>query len=321
MERKPQTQRGFTLVELLVVIAIIGVLIALLLPAVQQAREAARRMQCTNQLKQIGLALHNYHDTHLVLPPATLNPSCQGCDASPYPATLKDNIRNITGHLLILPFLEQGAMHDQLDFRFPMGLCSAADGDTPPDATDAANNMAVLQGARIDLFACPSDPYDNLGTATTDWYHNENYARTSYGFIASDWNDYSTGLYWQGSSNSSSMRPAFGDNGAAKFRDITDGLSSSILMCETPMEKQSASYGPFWGAYTHTFWLQMSRGINTAHSPPDPRPYAWTPGSNHPGGCNAIFGDGSVHFLSETTNLDTLRYLTRIGDGEILGEY
>ncbi|PQO35345.1 prepilin-type cleavage/methylation domain-containing protein, partial [Blastopirellula marina] len=116
--------RGFTLVELLVVIAIIGVLIALLLPAVQQAREAARRMQCTNYMKQIGLALHNYHDTHRVLPPATINPGCNGCNSVVSPDTVSMNVRNITMHLMILPFIEQGPLHDKIDFTQPVGLAA-----------------------------------------------------------------------------------------------------------------------------------------------------------------------------------------------------
>ena len=315
---------GFTLVELLVVIAIIGVLIALLLPAVQQAREAARRMQCTNQMKQLGLALHNYHDVHLVLPPATINPGCYNCNTSAFPADFPDNVRNITGHLLILPFLEQGALHDQLDFRFPMSL--AADSSmTAPNATDAANNMAALKGTRIDLFACPSDPFDRQGTvaSTSSVYYNIDYYRTSYSFITSEWSDHgnNANLLWNSSTNTTTLRSAFGINGAAKFRDVTDGLTNTVFMGESQMEKSDTNWGPFWGTWNNTFWLRMSEGINVPDNPPDPRPYARAPGSHHPGGCNALFGDGSIRFLKETTPLATLRYLARIADGQVLGEY
>ncbi|MEW4562691.1 DUF1559 domain-containing protein [Bremerella sp. JC770] len=319
-----RVRRGFTLVELLVVIAIIGVLIALLLPAVQQAREAARRMQCTNHMKQIGLALHNYHDTHLVFPPATINPGCRYCDASPVPAFMKDNVRNVTGHLLLLPYLEQGALHDQIDFRFPVGL-SAHDDVSDPSAADAAGNLDAIKGVRIDLFACPSDPGDQPGTstATNFHYYTVDYYRTSYGFVSSNWDDNSHNgrLYWNSSDNNPSQRPAFGINGAAKFRDLTDGLSNTVLMCESPMQKTSSNYGPYWGTWTNTFWLKMSQGINTPDSPPSPTVYAWTPGSYHPGGMNSLFGDGSVRFLSETTNSTTLQNLARIADGNVLGEY
>ncbi|MCC9609043.1 DUF1559 domain-containing protein [Blastopirellula sp. JC732] len=315
---------AFTLVELLVVIAIIGVLIALLLPAVQQAREAARRMQCTNNLKQIGLAMHNYHDTFLVLPSGTINPGCKSCSASAdMPASVGANVRNVTAHLLILPFLEQGNIADKIDFRYPVGLAADPAQVTAPSATDAASNMAVLQNTRLDVFACPSDPFDVPGVAASaNEYYNKDYYRTSYGLVTSQWSDYTSGLYWGSAGNTANIRPAFGVNGAAKFRDIIDGTSNTILMAESRMEKTSTSYGPFWGAYTHTFWLNMANRINKPYSPPTyTKPYAWYVGSNHPGGANSLFADGSVHYLSETANLTTLQNLCRIADGEVLGEY
>src|ERR671912_555830 len=102
-------RRGFTLVELLVVIAIIGILVALLLPAVQAAREAARRMQCGNNLKQLGLALHNYHDTFKVFPPALLNSG--HVSAGYVTANFPEGPRNHSGHLFLLPFIEQTTLH------------------------------------------------------------------------------------------------------------------------------------------------------------------------------------------------------------------
>jgi prepilin-type N-terminal cleavage/methylation domain-containing protein len=131
-----QRRRGFTLVELLVVIAIIGILVALLLPAVQAAREAARRSQCLNNLKQIGLALHNYHDTHKVLPFG------QGGTADRFSALA-----------LMLPFMEQSNLHNLIDFK--------------QSTTAAANNAARL--TEVPLFRCPSDlrnPLPQTGGAT-----------------------------------------------------------------------------------------------------------------------------------------------------------
>jgi len=324
MSHSSKTRRAFTLVELLVVIAIIGVLIALLLPAVQQAREAARRMQCNNNMKQLGLALHNYHDVHLTLPPATINPGCHGCKTIVTPDTLSTNVRNITVHLLILPFLEQNALHDKLDFRKPMGLAAHAD-VTDPSPTDAAGNMAALKGTRLDVFACPSDPYDLPGTTTdtNSHYYSIDYYRTSYAVASRNWEDdaYNAQLYWGTSTNYANQRGAFGHNGAAKFRDITDGTSNSILFCETPMRKDAVTRGPFWGTWTNTFWVKMSYGINVPRSATIPQVFAWSAGSEHPGGCNILLGDGSVHFLSETADTATTLNLVSIADGEVLGEY
>jgi prepilin-type N-terminal cleavage/methylation domain-containing protein len=105
-------QSGFTLIELLVVIAIIAVLIALLLPAVQQAREAARRSQCKNNLKQVGLALHNYHDTYNRLPASCINPGSNFSDKY----LTSGQVRNFTGYLAILPYLDQSPLYNQINF-------------------------------------------------------------------------------------------------------------------------------------------------------------------------------------------------------------
>src|SRR5688572_27416461 len=143
---------AFTLVELLVVIAIIGILVALLLPAVQAAREAARRMQCANNLKQFGLALHNYHDTFKVFPPALLNPGrpTNAVLVANYP----EGVRNHTGWLFLLPFLEMTTVHSQINFNF--ATCQ-----DNPNAGGPAPNSAIndpITGQRYKIFECPSHP-------------------------------------------------------------------------------------------------------------------------------------------------------------------
>ena len=160
-------RRGFTLVELLVVIAIIGILIALLLPAVQAAREAARRSQCANNLKQIGLALHNYHDTHKVFPPGNVSPatvSAVGCfsgtsGSSPHPGA--------PWSVAILPFIEQGAIYDSLDIRgtFPSSYSDATASPPPTNLNPAVYNpiQASPLYARIAAYQCPSVPEGMLG--------------------------------------------------------------------------------------------------------------------------------------------------------------
>jgi len=132
--------RGFTLVELLVVIAIIGMLVALLLPAVQAARESARRSQCTNNLKQLGLAFHNYHDTHKAFPPAyVIQPGGGGLNGVPDPLT-RDAGPGWAWGTLLLPYLEQEPLHDSFDFRRP--------------CWDSAN--AAPARTQLDVFLCPS---------------------------------------------------------------------------------------------------------------------------------------------------------------------
>src|SRR3954471_2474608 len=147
---RPARHSGFTLVELLVVIAIIGVLVALLLPAVQVAREAARRSQCQNNVKQIGLALHNFHDTYIRFPPGGAN------DQPPF-GTYPNGVPNIFGSssfAYILPYLEQTAIAGQYKFSGASGhldcpTCS------PPHA-----NITLLNGVLIKIFLCPSSPLD-----------------------------------------------------------------------------------------------------------------------------------------------------------------
>ncbi|MDP6554755.1 MAG: DUF1559 domain-containing protein, partial [Pirellulaceae bacterium] len=140
--------RGFTLVELLVVIAIIGILVALLLPAVQAAREAARRMSCSNNLKQIGIALHNYHDTYKTFPPDAIwwgGNRKTGLSRTTNNAGVSGGQRNYTWIALILPFMEQQPLHDRIDFKVP-GL------------RQNIGNNTELQSVVLPAFLCPSDP-------------------------------------------------------------------------------------------------------------------------------------------------------------------
>ncbi|WP_194242800.1 DUF1559 family PulG-like putative transporter [Gimesia benthica] len=179
------TLRGFTLIELLVVIAIIAILIALLLPAVQQAREAARRSTCKNNLKQIGLALHNYHDTHQLFPYATANPG--NC----IPADPNATITNHTGWLYLLPFMDQANLYNQFNF-------SAATGQHNKTSNTLAGGSSITTGNAqlgtnvIPILLCPSDDGGSAypGADTNYGTGVANSARTSYGFSVT------TGEYW-----------------------------------------------------------------------------------------------------------------------------
>jgi len=168
--RSRSSQPAFTLVELLVVIAIIGVLVALLLPAVQSAREAARRAQCLNHLKQIGLALHNYESTHKILPPSIQ--FWNGDDSR-----TSDNMR-ANWIIMVLPFMEQQPLYDKFDFN----------------VTISHSNNSDERGTFIKSLLCPSDPYNRKKFKGTTSGEGDNWARGNY--AASGHSDFSYENGW-----------------------------------------------------------------------------------------------------------------------------
>ncbi|MEW4562706.1 DUF1559 domain-containing protein [Bremerella sp. JC770] len=274
---------GFTLVELLVVIAIIGVLVALLLPAVQQAREAARRMQCTNNLKQLALAAHNHHDTFNALPVVS-----QHENHSP-------QARHRWGWgYLILPFIEQTALHE---------LCTEmryAEWDT--NGTPRGEAYATP----LDAFICPSCPIapdapvetfiEDAGQ--TSW-NNMTFSKSNYlangGFCATWGNDATGKRAYNGPFIKCSKA-------GLNFSSITDGLSNTILFGEgggKAADPDDTNRMPgLWGATTHSSNTQLEvvrhtyQKLNSGH--------ITAFGSYHPGGANFALSDGSVRFLSET---------------------
>ena len=256
--------RGFTLVELLVVIAIIGILVALLLPAIQAAREAARRTQCINHLKQIGVAMHNYHDTYNILPPSYV-PS--GPDVQ------------WGWGLLILPFMENQALFDEIDpIRWGGG------GGNPVHRASQNANLRV----RIGSYRCPSDPY------------------------RPDTNPYFTGTGPAGASNYVvSEGVAAYDNGARhtanRFSDIVDGLSNTLLASErdtsqTPGNRHTGAIWPGRQNSTsatgfRSLYPPNWRGNNHWNNPTCIR---YVIASEHPGGVNAVLCDGATRWLGDS---------------------
>jgi len=322
-----KTVHGFTLVELLVVVAIIGILIALLLPAVQAAREAARAAHCTNNMKQLGLALHNYHSAHGSFPPAGIGYGW--CRYPGHPEWCSPVVLNISGWTMMLPYLEQQPLYDQYD----MEQCATnamhgnpsccgpneAQGELAGDSVTSGN--AKVMSTRLDIFACPSDTGRPFLSATSACYGikpGSGYAgaKTNYDFSVDG--THSTGY----SCNSYKRKPMrlkrmFGENSGTRFRHVGDGTACTIAIAETCYEVVNGECAA-WG---YRGWVQVgidvgTNGINQwdSHWVTIPRRGtlgSWAfAGSLHPGGCHVTFADGSVHFLMETTDTVILEALS-----------
>jgi len=347
--------RAFTLIELLVVIAIIAVLIALLLPAVQSAREAARRAQCTNNLKQVGLAIHNYASTHETFPPGRINSYIAG----------KGNCWGTYAQLL--PYLEESVRFNALNYSISP--------DTDYTTTIASANSTVTVTV-MNTLICPSDGSVPLAFVGGGLYAGHNYLLN----VGSEYSVVQT--------PPAPMVPPTGiffENSRVRFADITDGTSSTVAISETirstvgapngfntlntfasdPLSgfvitgNNTAGNGPpivsdadyaakcltnsppgfqatrgikwLYGAPGHSMYNHRRPPNDKGHdcrgglphsdkSPPD-----WlnlslnvTSRSKHPGGVNSLFCDGSVKFIKDTTNRDTWRALGSRNAGEIL---
>lgn len=284
-----RTRRGFTLVELLVVIAIIGVLIALLLPAVQQAREAARRMSCTNQLKQLGLALHNYHDTHGAFPYGSWG-------AASY----------VGWHVSILPFLEQQALYDQFD-------------------TTKAYNVSpndVLRETRVDAYMCPSAVRE-MSEAESEFY-TMHYLGVM-GPVGT--NPQTSGIEYPHNSGSGSyggfaLSGMWAHGEVRRIRDVTDGTSNTLFVAEKSWSFPNGSDSKFreWtrGGRKNEFMIPCKNIEFSINSNEVSRFNSISFGSNHPGGCMFTQGDASVRFLSETIDYNTYLSMASMNGGEVI---
>ena len=259
-----KSRLAFTLVELLVVIAIIGILVALLLPAVQAAREAARRMQCANNLKQIGLALHNYHNTFRVMPPALLHSGRWNAGLTTRRRAWKipenDVVLNTTGWAMLLPFVDEKGAYDACNFN----VCGsgsnpaqkarlAGEGIFDQNGNTADQINLSITGAHYEWLCCPScgsagpssgpDTYQPGNFA--HYYTRRNAYRTSYLFATGHYVDQHWPYKWGALDIRQGM---FGNDGACTMSFVSDGLSNTIAVgeaCGGPY-KTSPSYGP-WG--------------------------------------------------------------------------
>ncbi len=292
-----RVRSGFTLIELLVVIAIIAILVALLLPAVQQAREAARRSSCKNNLKQLGVALHNYHDTHNVFPPAFAR-SIQPDGSAPSGGW--------GWGVMLLPFIEQPGLYDALRPNTePFHEIVAA--DTPGEA------QRILLQTPINTYRCPSDtgaPINN---------QRANYGTSNYIGI---WGAHVDAGLHTGAGNGCMFF-----NSRIGFRDILDGTSNVLVLGERAfvnnpprMPWRGGIYagvnnpaGAGWGSTMRGVWDSPAFRLNGT----DP----WAFSSLHKGGAQFVLGDGSVRFISENINGLTYQILAQRASGEVVGEF
>ncbi|MEK6257567.1 MAG: DUF1559 domain-containing protein [Planctomycetota bacterium] len=320
MLRSRRGLRGFTLIELLVVIAIIAVLIALLLPAVQQAREAARRTQCKNNLKQLGLAMHNYHDTHQIFPYNSL-------ETIYWTAQQKG-----TQLTMILPYIDQAGFYNAIDFN------------TFNAETISIRGKPVYQLV-VTAFLCPS--YGGPSQRPGDLRAMTNYA-PSMGAQQMDspnacqrYSPYGgygpNGFFNNGSvghGNTMDIGQISGIFGrmtpAAKMAQITDGTSNTILMGEVRPDCSDHIYNGWF--HNNSLWTATTPPVNFPTCPESPvladqcnRTDTWNTSqgfkSQHAGGAHFVLCDGSVKFLGDNIDYATYQKLGDRRDGKQVGEF
>ncbi|MEA1951611.1 MAG: DUF1559 domain-containing protein [Planctomycetota bacterium] len=281
--RNSSKKQGFTLVELLVVIAIIGILIALLLPAVQAAREAARRMQCSNNEKQIGLGTLNYHDTHLCFPPGTLGTGTSWSWSA-----------------RILPFMECGTIHKQIDFNYNYNV------------VHTINNEAMK--TFVQAYICPSAPEPYLIACCGGIPGDEDAAETNYSAVATH-RDKTERFYARDPDGTGIMFL----NSKTKIRDVTDGTSMTFLVTECDLD-QNDPYAPNSTQHWGKIWASENR-VTTAYGINSDLGHVHAPVlSRHPGGAQFLFADGHVSFVNETIDQDLLQALTTRDWGEVIDD-
>jgi prepilin-type N-terminal cleavage/methylation domain-containing protein len=329
---------AFTLVELLVVIAIIGILVGLLLPAVQAAREAARRMQCSNNLKQLGLAIHNYEIASKTLPITYFRNNPQ---------------REASWILMTLPFIEQGSIYNQWDFRFSALTANNLDPRIGPSlVTPNVGSNAWLLGQRLSALLCPSESHFSDGVTTgsnvinhqTAALNNVKIGLTNYkGVMGSNYQwgqiqvttgPWATGRF--GTSGHGYVSPTGmfgrGDNGQnipTRFRDVSDGLSNTLMIGESTFAANALNGWYHWNGVQKTCVGPINRPAVCAAGLTQPRAQGWVTcrgdwpnnegfHSFHTGGAQFSIGDGSVRFISDSIELALYRNLSTCGGGEVI---
>lgn len=349
--RKGHRKPGFTLIELLVVIAIIAILVALLLPAVQQAREAARRAQCKNNLKQLGLAMHNYHEVHGQFPQNQDRYTNGG--GNELPANQKPQWSWI---VMALPFLDQAPLYEalELDGGRIGGFTTNRNLNNKPGSNQ------TIRRTVLSTLICPSNSMDSIRGGQTNggyrWNGTSNAAATDYvgnlGHIWGGWKDCGAvpdnlipnGLGRRGQAGTpwvngerineqDKVNGVFKYTGAYKIRDIIDGTTNTIAAFENMhfrggrqarFDIRPSSYGAWitpLGA-VHSFRNPINNGLSGdryQQGANDLRCEA--PSSRHPGGVHILLADGSTRFINESIDHFTRYKLAVRNDGEVIGEF
>jgi prepilin-type N-terminal cleavage/methylation domain-containing protein/prepilin-type processing-associated H-X9-DG protein len=341
-------RRGFTLIELLVVIAIIAVLVGLLLPAVQKVREAANRMSCSNNLKQLGLALHMYHGDYSVLPHQGQSDQVSFNQGGGYGGSKSIDKGSI--FIPLLPYYEQASLYNGINFNLNLAL-------NPPlyDVGSQLVGANKVRAYNLKILSCPSDNY----IPSTPGFQGSNYAPSMgaqfmFSFGACPAYENSTfsiagnyAPYGEDSTGALISGPFSYLNWAARFSDITDGLSNTILLGEirpycgswewANFPADWADSTPYYYATTAPINFQTCPGEGPGNDNssnegfPNNLPtncnsndsFNTSQGfkSRHTGGAQFVFGDGSVHFITETINLLTYWQLGDRRDGQVVGDY
>lgn len=307
MKRPIRHAKGFTLIELLVVIAIIAILVALLLPAVQQAREAARRTQCKNNLKQLALALHNYHDIHSRFAPGWI-----AVDPTTRLSSAHEGISGAGWGTMILPQLEQTNLYTQFN---------------PDLAINAAPNLAFARTV-LPAWQCPSDPKPDRWQIESEETAGEILAElATANYVASFGTEELHGCEnapgsWPVSPSGQCIgNGAFFHNSSVRMRDFTDGTSNTILVGERRTNQQLGWYST-WPGMVPEGEEAFQRILGAAdHVPNSPLAHFDDFSSRHTGGAQFALGDGSVRFISENIDEGVYKSLATIQGGEIVGEF